>query len=121
MKSVIEVAIAGAVVLSLIAVPFGSAVDPETLLFWSVGLIAGGLAVGLPAGLGYHLLLARALKAANLDVKRWWLRPTSFHDDLPPTALTRIRPWFRVGAAGFLLAMVGCGFLFLLVIAVSRP
>ena len=120
-KSMIEVAIAGAVLLSLFALQFGSAVDPETLLFWSVALIAGGLAVGLPAGLGYHILLARALKAANRDMTRWWIRPTGFHDGLSPTALRRIKPWFRVGAAGFLVAMAGCGFLLLLVIAVSRP
>ena len=120
-KSMIEVVLVGAVVLSLFAVQYGSAVDPELLLVLSVALIAAGLAIGLPAGLGYHILLARALKVANLDAKRWWLRPTSFHDDLPAATRRRFMPWFRVGAAGFLIAVVGCGFLLLLVVAVSRP
>lgn len=57
MKSLIEVAVAGAVVPSLFALRFGSALDPEILLSWSVALIAGCLAVGLPAVLGYHFLL----------------------------------------------------------------
>lgn len=121
LKSLIEVAVAGAVVLALSAVQLGSALDPETLLAWSAGLIGTGLAIGLPAGLGYHVLLARALAAGNIDAKRWWLRPTSFHDALAPAALRRVTPWFRVGAAGFLIAVAGCGVLLVLAIAVSRP
>lgn len=121
MKSVIEVAIAGSVVLSLFAIQTGSTLDPELLLMWSVGLIAAGLAIGLPAGLVYHILLARALKATSLDVKRWWLRPTTFHDALVPTTRRSVEPWFRIGAAGFMVAVVGCVVLLLFAVAVSNP
>lgn len=120
MGLMLEVAVVAAVVVSLVALQAGSWVAPEALLSWSVGLIAAGFAIGLPAGLGYHVALGRALAAQKLDARRWWLRPTSFHEALEPAARRRITPWFRVGAAGFLLVAVGCGVLLLLVVAVSR-
>lgn len=120
MKSHLEIVIAVALVLSLVVMQLGRAADPETLLALSAGLIAVGLAIGVPAGLIYHLLLARGLRAAGADARRWWLRPTGFHAALAPADVRRLLPWFRVGAAGFLVVVIGCVFLLLLALAVTR-
>lgn len=115
-----ELLTAGGVVLGLVLLRVANdALDPETLLAWSAGLLAAGFALGLPAGAGYHLLLARALGAAGRLERRWWLRPTSFHAALAAADRRRILRWFRAGAAGFLLVAAGCALLFVLTMRVA--
>ena len=115
-----EILVAAGVVLVIACRRPGSDCgDPETLLAWSATLIAAGFAVGLPAGLGYHIRLGRVLAAAGRLERRWWLRPTDFHDSLTDAERRSILPWFRVGAAGFLLVTSGCALLFALALQVA--
>ena len=68
--------------------------------------MALGLAVGLPAGLAYHARLHRALGEGR--PRGWWLRPTALHARLAPSAWRAVRPPFVLGAAGFLIILLGC-------------
>lgn len=116
----LELIVAAGVILGLLALKFGNEhVDPEALLRWSAGLIAAGLALGLPGSLVYHIKLARALAAAHRAERRWWWRPTHFHTDLTADERRRILPWFQVGVAGFLVVVAGCILLFLLALRFS--
>lgn len=69
---------------------------------------AGGLAVGVPTGLVYHVRLARALARRGRLPPRWWLRPTALHGALEPEDRRRVLPWCTAGAAGFLATVAGC-------------
>jgi hypothetical protein len=71
-----------------------------------VGLVAGGLLFGVPAGVVYHVALARAL-AGRLPA-RWWLSPTGLHPHLDAEGRRRVMPWFALGALGTGLALLGC-------------
>jgi hypothetical protein len=89
----------------LIAVPWALAVAPwELTLTCGTVLVALGLLVGVPASAVYHLLLSRALKPGRL----WWLHPTALHGQLDGAARPRVLRWFRVGAAAFGVAILGC-------------
>jgi len=102
-------------VAGLLALRYANeSIDPEALLRWSGALIAGGMAVGLPASGVYHALLARALARAGGVPRGWWLHPARHHAGLPPEERRRILPWFRVGAAGFLVVSAGAALLFAL-------
>jgi hypothetical protein len=82
-------------------------VDPEWLLFGGMWIVAGGFALGLPTGALYHLTLYRSLRRANALPARWWLRPTSHHDRIPVADRVRVLGWCYLGAAGFLVIVVG--------------
>lgn len=102
-----ELLIAGAIALVLLAANAGEGI--VYLLYASgAGAIALGLAVGVPAGVVYHVKLHRALSALGGVEKGWWWRPTGYHDRLTAEARRPMMPWFRVGAAGFLMAVAGC-------------
>ena len=96
-----------AVVLILLASVGGEGV--VRLLYASGAVaIALGLAAGIPAGVAYHLALFRALARGGAIPPGWWWHPTRLHDGLPDAGRRRVMPWFRAGAAGFLLALAGC-------------
>jgi hypothetical protein len=82
--------------------------DFETLAI--VGLIAAavGLLLGTPTGLMYHVVLHRVLKARGTIPAGWWLSPVRHHQGLSPDEIRSFSTWFKLGAAGFLLAVVGC-------------
>ena len=77
-----------------------------------VGLVGGG-----GAGIVYHLRLRAALVRLGADTRGWLLAPVSRHDLLDERAKRRVLPWFRIGAAGFLVCLVGIG---TIVVAVLR-
>jgi hypothetical protein len=117
-----ELLLAGAVVAGLVLLRLANDfVDPEALLAWSAGLLAAGFALGLPAGIGYHVLLWRGLGAVGRRERRWWLRPTRCHDALAAADRRRVLRWFRAGAAGFLLVAAGCALLFVVTMRVAFP
>ena len=117
-----ELLLAAGVVVGLFLLRLANdAVDPGTLLVWSAGLMAAGFTLGLPAGIGYHVVLSRALGTIGRRERRWWLRPTRFHDALAAADLRRILRWFRAGAAGFLLVAAGCVLLFVVTMRVAFP
>lgn len=69
---------------------------------------AAGLALGVPTGLWYHLRLRAFLRGDARLPRGWWLRPASLHERLRPEERAPVLRWFRLGGAGFGLAVVGC-------------
>jgi hypothetical protein len=103
---VIELGVVGLVVAGLVAVPALLAVVPWDVTFGlGVALVALGMAIGVPAGALYHLQLFRAVRPTEA---RWWLHPTGLHDRIPVGTRGGVMRWFKIGALGFLIAIVGC-------------
>lgn len=97
------------IVVSIVALAFGTLMAPIQWLADTVKLLlCVGFAVGVPAGIGYHVALSRALRPRNQLPARWWLKPTALH----PMLLSNERPvvlrWFYVGGFGFLITAVAC-------------
>ena len=102
----IELGVVALVVAGLVAVPALLAVVPWDVTFGcGVALVALGMAVGVPAGALYHLQLYRALRPTGA---RWWLHPTGLHGQLRDGQRGAVMRWFRIGAVGFLVAIIGC-------------
>ena len=102
----IELGLVALVVAGLVAVPALLAVVPWHVTFGAgASLVVLGMAIGVPAGALYHLQLYRALRPTGV---RWWLHPTGLHERLPAGSRGPVLRWFRVGAAGFILAILGC-------------
>ena len=111
-----EIALAAAVVLVLLAAVAGEGAV-QLLFVCGAGAVALGLAAGIPAGIAYHLALRRALAAHGNVPRRWWWHPTRLHGSLPAARLRPVMPWFRAGAAGFVLALGGCALVLAAVLA----
>jgi hypothetical protein len=80
----------------------------EAILIVGAACIALGLVVGVPAGTYYHVKLYRCVAARGPVPRRFWFQPTQYHPELEPAEWRGVRPWFLLGAAGFLLIVVGC-------------
>lgn len=102
--------------LALVAVLLGGLLGAGfllTKLAWDAMLLGGlallvlGLAVGIPTGVVYHVLLHRA--CADKLPPRWWLRPLEQHHLLPPERRTVVLGWCYTGAVGCGVALLGCG------------
>jgi hypothetical protein len=101
----VELGLVGLLLGILVAVPWVLAVAPWEVTFGcGVALVALGLIVGLPASALYHVRLRRALQPA----RGWWLHPTALHPRLDGGQRPRVLRWFRVGAAAFGVAILGC-------------
>lgn len=107
-SAVIEALIVGLIFILLIVSGLAVLYLPWHLLLVSgfIG-IAIGLAVGMPAGFYYHLLLRRLLLKYPPLPERWWLHPTRFHHRLKRTEARAIFIFFYLGATGFLLIVAG--------------
>jgi len=82
---------------------------PLTLLYGAAGLSGLGCLLGFPFGALYHLVLRRELLRQGPLPRGWIWHPTRLHGQLAPEGLARVRPWFVLGALGFLLVMLGAG------------
>jgi hypothetical protein len=103
---VIELGVVALLVAGLVAVPALFAAVPWDVTFGlGVSLVALGMAIGVPAGAMYHLQLFRAVRPTR---PRWWLNPTGLHDRIADGMRGSVMRWFRIGAVGFVLAIVGC-------------
>ena len=83
-------------------------VPPHLWVDGGIGLMWAGMVFGVPAGLWYHVLLARALRPIGALPERWWLRPTALHGALPVAARRPVLFWCGFGALGFVVAVAGC-------------
>lgn len=82
-------------------------ITPQLMIETGLWLLAGGLLVGIPTGLWYHVALYRALARRIALPPRWWRSPVELHGHLTPQDFRHIRPWFVAGAIGFVLCCVG--------------
>jgi hypothetical protein len=108
---VIELALVVGVVGGVIGATALVALTPWWWLFgggWL--LVALGMAVGVPAGVWYHVLLYRILSPRAELPQGWWVRPYQAHGALREQEKKRVMWWFRLGAVGWAAAMLGCVF-----------
>lgn len=82
-------------------------VQPLALALGSLAVMVLGLAFGLPAGIYYHMVLRREILRQGALPRGWYWHPLSLHAELEPAAWARVRPWFLLGALGFLLIVTG--------------
>jgi hypothetical protein len=82
-------------------------ITPQLMIDLGLWVLAGGLLIGIPTGLWYHVALYRALAGRIALRPGWWRRPVELHPLLTPQEFRRVRPWFVAGAVGFLLCCVG--------------
>ena len=101
-----EVAIAGLVFVYLLflAVP---GIEQQVVIGAIAALV--GLVGGGGAGLIYHLALREALSRTKRGRHGWLWSPVSRHAELDEPGRQRVLPWFRLGAAGFVLCIAGIG------------
>jgi hypothetical protein len=71
-----------------------------------LGLVGGG-----SAGMVYHLALRRALIRLSEGTRGWLWAPVARHQALDARGRREVLPWFRAGAAGFVVCLAGIGIL----------
>jgi hypothetical protein len=91
------------VILGVLAV----ALTLELLVMLAIGCMGVGLVLGMTAGAYYHLLLFRQLARRGPVSRGFIWSPTRYHSVLQPEELRPILPWFRAGALGFGLIILG--------------
>jgi hypothetical protein len=104
---VLEALIALGVFTALGGLVLLTLMPPLTLAWVSVGLTLAGFFVGVPTGVYYHVVLRRELSVLGTLPHGWYWHPTRYHAQLEESALGRVKPWFFVGAFGFLLTVTG--------------
>jgi hypothetical protein len=101
-------AVLAAVVLSGIVAWLLPLVSAESLVIAGWLLTTLGLALGLPCGVVYHVVLRSCLRANDALPRRWWVRPAAWHGRLSASQRVRVMRWFYLGGAGFVASVVGC-------------
>ena len=79
----------------------------EAIVIAGLSCMAGGLALGVPAGAWYHVALYRCLATRGEVPKGFIWIPTRYHAALTDAERRRVLPWFTVGALGFGLILLG--------------
>jgi hypothetical protein len=82
-------------------------ITPQIMTEVGLWMLAGGLLVGIPTGVWYHVVLYRQLAGRTTLPSRWWRSPVELHPLLTPQEFKLVRPWFVAGAIGFVLCVVG--------------
>ncbi|HEY5626657.1 MAG TPA: hypothetical protein VIR79_01800 [Nitrospira sp.] len=82
-------------------------ITPQLMVELGFWVLAGGLLIGIPTGLWYHVALYRQLSSRMTLPRRWWRAPVELHPQLTAHEYRQVRPWFVVGAVGFLLCCLG--------------
>jgi hypothetical protein len=98
--------------LALLALP-----GPELQMVLGWVLLGLGLLGGGGAGLVYHAALRAALRRLGRDTAGWLWKPVSLHQHLDEANRRHVLPWFRLGAVGFFVCLIGIA---LVVAAVIR-
>jgi hypothetical protein len=104
----LEFLLAGATVVGLLALGAVALVPWEPLMSGGIALVVGGLGLGVPTGLVYHVMLYRALAARGPVDPKWIWRPFDFHNRIDRVELRPILPWAWAGAVGFVFCVLGC-------------
>ncbi|MEY4580264.1 MAG: hypothetical protein RL701_4967 [Pseudomonadota bacterium] len=91
------------VVLGTLAI----ALTLEQLVLLAISCMLVGFVVGVAAGAYYHVLLYRALARRGPVPRGFIWSPTRYHGALQLDELRPILPWFRAGALGFMLIILG--------------
>ena len=82
-------------------------VTAGALAILGLAILCLGLAIGVPTGLWYHVVLYRIVSPRISVPRRWWLSPSSLHSHLTAADWRRITPWYRIGGVGFALCVLG--------------
>ena len=83
------------------------------LVPWVTGMtigfyvMIGGIVVGVPTGIVYHVLLYRALRPFGPLPKGWYWNATKLNDTAPRVLRRAIWIWCWIGAVGFFAIMLG--------------
>ena len=102
----IALVVAAVGIAALVGV-IGPIVTPGLVVAIGLGTLLLGLAVGVPTGVWYHVMVYRCVSAKMALPRRWWLAPAALHRHLSPVEARRISPWNRIGGAGFVLCVLG--------------
>ncbi len=102
-----ELAIAVALVAVLLAGGLAVIVPWEPLLQAGTSLSIAGFALGVPAGIVYHVLLYRALNPRGALPRGWIWRPIEQNANLRPGERGWVLAWCYTGAFGFGLIALG--------------
>ena len=92
----------------------------ETMLVVGLVLVGAGLAIGMPMGFWYHVLLYRALAPRSQLSRRWWINPVAHHPRLTEDEREPVMRWFYISASTFSLCVAGCAIVVLAVVRWSR-
>jgi hypothetical protein len=95
------------VLVALAAVGLFGVATPGLVATIGLGALFLGLALGVPTGFWYHVILYRCVSAKIPLPRRWWLSPAALHRHLAVAEARRISRWNRIGGAGFVLCLVG--------------
>jgi hypothetical protein len=95
--------VAGLGTLSLLA----AWASPMDLAYVALICCAGGMLVGVPFGVVYHLVLRHELLRSGPLPSRWYLAPQRYHAELDPVARRRVLRWFYAGGAWFAVVVFG--------------
>jgi hypothetical protein len=85
----------------------------STIFSYSLVTVVGlttlvvGLALAVPTGFWYHVVLYRFVSSRVPVPPTWWLSPSNLHRHLTDAEHRRIRPWYRIGGFGFVLCVAG--------------
>jgi hypothetical protein len=100
------VVLAGVVLLGTLAFLVAS-LAPLTLVWMSAAVVGVGCLIGLPTGIGYHVVLRRELLRLGPLPPGWLWSPTKHHEQLDSAGMNRVRPWLWSGGVSFLVIMLG--------------
>ncbi len=92
----------------LVGAPMVVSVWPWEYLFgggWI--LVVVGLALGVPTGFWYHVLLYRRLSPKGRLPRGWFWHPVNLHDRLTADERAEVLVWFFLGGVGFVIAIGG--------------
>jgi len=82
-------------------------VRPPLITVFAMATMCLGLAVGVPTGFWYHVILYRIVSPKMPLPRRWWMSPSELHVHLTDAERRRINRWYRIGGVGFVLSVVG--------------
>jgi hypothetical protein len=97
----------GAVASVGLFVALATVLTTPVMIMLALGALVLGLAVSVPTGLWYHIVLYRIVSARIAVPRRWWVSPSVLHAHLTDAEQRRIRLWYRLGGMGFVLSVAG--------------